>query len=94
MSSPTLKECASSLKIKQQKRYLLSYKAWIWAAYDFSDEEAKIWKFCGRFTSVEEYNRFKDEFEKAKEHNKLQENKESNDSKEKEQKTEAEKTEQ
>ncbi|CAD8117434.1 unnamed protein product [Paramecium sonneborni] len=45
-------------------------KSWIWTCYDASDEQAKVWQLCVRFTSPEEVERFKTEFEKAYENNK------------------------
>ena len=42
-----------------------SNNAWTWAAYDVSDEKPETEKFCAKFTSKEDYEKFKEEFEKA-----------------------------
>lgn len=41
-------------------------KSWIWSCYDYSDNESILEKLCGRFTSVDEFNRFKTVFEEVK----------------------------
>ena len=41
-------------------------KSWIWSCYDYSDNESILEKLCGRFTSVDEFNRFKKVFEEVK----------------------------
>ena len=56
-----------------QKRELLcnlepmktSKNAWTWAGYDISDEEPAFEKFCAKFTSEEDSEKFKTAFEKA-----------------------------
>ncbi|CAD8082136.1 unnamed protein product [Paramecium primaurelia] len=47
-------------------------KSWIWTCYDASDEQPKVWQLCVRFTSADEVERFKTEFEKAYENNKVE----------------------
>ena len=47
-----------------------SNNSWTWAAYDISDEKPESEKFCAKFTSKEEYERFEVEFKKALELNK------------------------
>lgn len=46
-----------------------SEKTWVWTCYDFSDEEPKVEQLCVKFTTAEEVDRFKSEFEKALEVN-------------------------
>lgn len=46
-----------------------SNNAWSWAAYDISDEKPESEKFCAKFTSKEDFDKFKEEFEKAVEEN-------------------------
>lgn len=46
-------------------------KSWIWSCYDFSDGESALEKLCGRFTSVDEFNRFKTVVDEARASNKL-----------------------
>ena len=46
-----------------------SNNAWTWAAYDVSDEKPATEKFCAKFTSKEDFEKFKEEFEKACEAN-------------------------
>jgi hypothetical protein len=53
-------------KLEQLKT---SNNAWTWAAYDVSDEKPATEKFCAKFTSKEEFEKFKEEFEKACESN-------------------------
>lgn len=53
-------------KLEQLKT---SNNAWTWAAYDVSDEKPETEKFCAKFTSKEDFEKFKEEFEKACEHN-------------------------
>lgn len=53
-------------KLEQLKT---SNNAWTWAAYDVSDEKPETEKFCAKFTSKEDCEKFKEEFEKACEHN-------------------------
>lgn len=45
-------------------------KAWLWTCYDLSDDEPKLEKLCVRFATVEEFTRFKEEFDKVLELNK------------------------
>lgn len=45
-------------------------KSWVWSCYDFSDNETAIEKLCGRFTSVDEFNRFKTVVDDARASNK------------------------
>jgi len=47
-----------------------SDKAWIWVAYDFSDDKPKFEKLCAKFTSIPDWEKFQQEFEKSKEINK------------------------
>ena len=49
-------------KLEQMKT---SNNAWTWAAYDISDEKAETQKFCAKFTSKENFEAFKDAFEKG-----------------------------
>ena len=49
-------------KLEQLKT---SNNSWTWAAYDISDEIPESEKFCAKFTSKEEYERFAVEFKKA-----------------------------
>lgn len=42
-----------------------SNNAWTWAAYDISDEKPETEKFCAKFTSKEDFDKFKTEFENA-----------------------------
>lgn len=53
-------------KLEQMKT---SNNAWTWAAYDISDEKPETEKFCAKFTSKEDFERFKVEFEKGCESN-------------------------
>lgn len=53
-------------KLEQMKT---SNNAWTWAAYDISDEKPETEKFCAKFTSKEDFDQFKVEFEKACEEN-------------------------
>lgn len=53
-------------KLEQMKT---SNNAWSWAAYDISDEKPESEKFCAKFTSKEDFEAFKTEFEKAVESN-------------------------
>jgi len=53
-------------KLEQMKT---SNNAWTWAAYDISDEKPESEKFCAKFTSKEDFESFKIEFEKAVESN-------------------------
>lgn len=46
-----------------------SNNAWTWAAYDISDEKPETEKFCAKFTNKEDFEKFKEEFEKACEGN-------------------------
>jgi hypothetical protein len=48
-----------------------SNNAWTWAAYDISDEKPATEKFCAKFTSKDDYEKFKVEFEKSCETNSL-----------------------
>ena len=47
-----------------------SNNSWTWAAYDISDEEPQSEKFCAKFTSKEDFEKFQAEFKKADELNK------------------------
>lgn len=49
-------------KLEQMKT---SNNAWTWAAYDVSDEKPETEKLCAKFTSKEDFDKFKVEFEKA-----------------------------
>ena len=42
-----------------------SNNAWTWAAYDISDEKPETEKLCAKFTSKEDFEKFKEEFDKA-----------------------------
>ena len=42
-----------------------SNNAWSWAAYDISDEKPETQKFSAKFTTKEDYEKFKEEFEKS-----------------------------
>ena len=42
-----------------------SNNAWTWAAYDISDESPQTEKFCAKFTSKEDFDKFKVEFDNA-----------------------------
>ena len=46
-----------------------SNNAWTWAAYDVSDEKPETEKLCAKFTSKQDFDNFKIEFEKACESN-------------------------
>jgi hypothetical protein len=46
-----------------------SNNAWTWAAHDISDEEPSTEKFCAKFTSKDDAEKFQVEFNKANEHN-------------------------
>ena len=46
-----------------------SNNSWTWAAYDISDEKPESEKFCAKFTSKEDFERFGSEFKKALEIN-------------------------
>jgi len=37
-----------------------SNKAWTWGAYDISDDEPLAEKICAKFTSVEDFEKFKE----------------------------------
>jgi hypothetical protein len=39
-----------------------SNNAWSWAAYDISDEKPATEKFCAKFTSKDDFLKFKEEF--------------------------------
>ena len=54
-------------KLEQLKT---SNNSWTWAAYDISDEKPESEKFCAKFTSKEDFERFETEFKKAIELNK------------------------
>ena len=47
-----------------------SNNSWTWAAHDISDQQPETEKFCAKFTSKDEFNRFEVEFKKALEINK------------------------
>lgn len=47
-----------------------SNNSWTWAAHDISDEKPETEKFCAKFTSKQEFERFEVEFKKAAESNK------------------------
>ena len=49
-------------KLEQLKT---SNNSWTWASYDIADEKPESEKFCAKFTSKEEYERFESEFNKA-----------------------------
>ena len=49
-------------KLEQLKT---SNNSWTWAAHDISDEKPETEKFCTKFTSKEQYQRFEVEFNKA-----------------------------
>ena len=70
-----------------------SNNAWTWAAYDISDEKPETEKFCAKFTSKDDFENFKVEFEKACEANEkiLAEMKSEEPAEKKEQKEETEK---
>ncbi len=46
-----------------------SNNAWTWAGYDISDESPAFEKFCAKFTSKEDSEKFKAAFDKACEEN-------------------------
>ena len=46
-----------------------SNNAWTWAAYDISDEKPETEKFCAKFTSKDDFENFKVQFEKGCEDN-------------------------
>lgn len=48
-----------------------SSNSWTWAAHDISDEKPETDKFCAKFTSKEEFDRFETEFKKSIEINRL-----------------------
>ena len=52
------------------KPQLTNEKALLWTCYDCSDEVPATQQVCARFTTVDELERFKTEFNKAKAHNK------------------------
>ena len=54
----------------QLEQLKTSNNSWTWAAYDISDEKPESEKFCAKFTSKEEFERFETEFKKAIELNK------------------------
>ena len=54
----------------QLEQLKTSNNSWTWAAYDISDEQPESEKFCAKFTSKEEFERFEVEFKKALELNK------------------------
>lgn len=54
----------------QLEQLKTSNNSWTWAAYDISDEKPESEKFCAKFTSKEEFERFESEFKKAIELNK------------------------
>jgi len=67
----TLKICANHyiLPTIELKEHSGSSRAWIWSTpADFADEEAKSEVFAIRFGDAETAKKFKDEFEKAREH--------------------------
>lgn len=53
-------------KLEQMKT---SNNAWTWAAYDVSDDKPETEKICAKFTSKEDFDKFKVEFEKSAEEN-------------------------
>lgn len=46
-----------------------SNNAWTWAAQDIADETPASEKFCAKFTSKDDYEKFSVEFAKASDHN-------------------------
>ena len=54
----------------QLEQLKTSNNSWTWAAYDISDEKADSEKFCAKFTSKEDFERFEVDFKKAIELNK------------------------
>ena len=46
-----------------------SNNAWHWAGYDVSDEKPAFEKFCAKFTSKEDSEKFKETFDKCCEEN-------------------------
>jgi len=53
-------------KLEQMKT---SNNAWTWAAHDIADEKPSTEKFCAKFTSKDDYDKFEVEFKKASEEN-------------------------
>ena len=49
-------------KLEQLKT---SNNSWTWAAYDIADEKPESEKFCAKFTSKEDFEKFEAEFNKA-----------------------------
>ena len=47
-----------------------SNNSWTWAAYDISDEEPQSEKFCAKFTSKDDFEKFQTEFKRADDLNK------------------------
>jgi hypothetical protein len=47
-----------------------SNNTWTWAAQDISDEAPQIDKFCARFTSKEDFEKFQTVFDESCESNK------------------------
>ena len=54
----------------QLEQLKTSNNSWTWAAYDISDEQPQSEKFCAKFTSKEDFERFEAEFKRAIELNK------------------------
>ena len=54
----------------QLEQLKTSNNSWTWAAYDISDETPESEKFCAKFTSKEDFEKFESEFKKAIEQNK------------------------
>ena len=44
-------------------------KSWMWKCIDFSEGKAKVEKFCARFKTAEDFDKFAEEFKKGVEHN-------------------------
>ena len=51
------------------EKLMTSEKSWFWSCIDHSDPKSKLEKFCARFKTVEEYEKFQKEFLNAHEHN-------------------------
>ena len=49
-------------KLEQLKT---SNNSWTWASYDIADEKPESEKFCAKFTSKEDYERFEAQFNNA-----------------------------
>ena len=47
----------------QLEQLKTSNNSWTWAAYDISDETPQTEKFCAKFTSKEDFDKFKTDFE-------------------------------